>query len=69
MSCVFYTYLWMVRIDEEENHEARREHHHDENKKMHKVQKIPNIAYQIYQRLQIYLVYEKDYIKYKYDRK
>ena len=33
------------------------------------VQKIPNLAYQIYQTLQIYLVYEKDYIKYKYDRK
>jgi len=33
------------------------------------VQKIPNMAYQIYQTLQIYLVYEKDYIKYKYDRK
>ena len=33
------------------------------------VQKIPNFAYQIYQTLQIYLVYEKDYIKYKYDRK
>ena len=33
------------------------------------VQKIPNMAYQIYQRLQIYLVYEKHYIKYKYDRK
>ena len=37
--------------------------------KISQVQKIPNIAYQIYQRLQIYLVYEKDYIKYKYDRK
>ncbi len=33
------------------------------------VQKIPNLAYQIYQTLQIYLVYEKDDIKYKYDRK
>ena len=33
------------------------------------VQKIPNLAYQIYQTLQIYWVYEKDYIKYKYDRK
>ena len=33
------------------------------------VQKIPNLAYQIYQTLQIYLVYEKDHIKYKYDRK
>jgi len=33
------------------------------------VQKIPNLAYQIYQTLQIYRVYEKDYIKYKYDRK
>ena len=33
------------------------------------VQKIPNLAYQIYQTLQIYLVYEKYYIKYKYDRK
>ena len=33
------------------------------------VQKIPNMAYQIYQTLQIYWVYEKDYIKYKYDRK
>ena len=33
------------------------------------VQKIPNFAYQIYQTLQIYLVYEKDDIKYKYDRK
>ena len=27
------------------------------------------MAYQIYQTLQIYLVYEKDDIKYKYDRK
>ena len=33
------------------------------------VQKIPNLAYQIYQTLQIYWVYEKDDIKYKYDRK
>ena len=33
------------------------------------VQKIPNLAYQIYQTLQIYLVYEKDDIKYEYDRK
>ena len=33
------------------------------------VQKLPDIAYQIYQTLQIYWVYEKDYIKYKYDRK
>ena len=33
------------------------------------VQQIPNLAYQIYQTLQIYWVYEKDYIKYKYDRK
>ena len=33
------------------------------------VQKIPDIAYQIYQTLQIYWVYEKDDIKYKYDRK
>ena len=33
------------------------------------VQKIPNLAYQIYQTLQIYSVYEKDDIKYKYDRK
>ena len=33
------------------------------------VQKIPNLAYQIYQTLQIYWVYEKDYVKYKYDRK
>ena len=33
------------------------------------VQKIPNLTYQIYQTLQIYSVYEKDYIKYKYDRK
>ena len=33
------------------------------------VQKIPNFAYQIYQTLQIYWVYEKDYVKYKYDRK
>ena len=33
------------------------------------VQKIPSISYQIYQTLQIYLVYEKDDIKYKYDRK
>ena len=33
------------------------------------VQKTPNFAYQIYQTLQIYLVYEEDYIKYKYDRK
>ena len=32
------------------------------------VQKIPNLAYQIYQTLQIYSVYEKDDIKYKYDR-
>ena len=33
------------------------------------VQKIPNFAYQIFQTLQIYWVYEKDDIKYKYDRK
>ena len=33
------------------------------------VQKIPNFTYQIFQTLQIYSVYEKDYIKYKYDRK
>ena len=33
------------------------------------VQKIPNFAYQISQTLQIYLVYENYYIKYKYDRK
>ncbi len=33
------------------------------------VQTIPNFAYQIYQTLRIYSVYEKDYIKYKYDRK
>ena len=33
------------------------------------VQKTPNLAYQIYQTLQIYLVYEKDDIEYKYDRK
>ena len=33
------------------------------------VQKLPNFAYQIYQTLQIYWVYEKDDIKYKYDRK
>ena len=33
------------------------------------VQKIPSISYQIYQTLQIYWVYEMDYIKYKYDRK
>ena len=33
------------------------------------VQKIPNFTYQIFQTLQIYWVYEKDYIKYKYDRK
>ena len=33
------------------------------------VQKIPNLAYQIYQTLQIYWVYENDNIKYKYDRK
>ena len=33
------------------------------------VQKIPILTYQIYQTLQIYLVYEKDDIKYKYDRK
>ena len=33
------------------------------------VQKIPNFSYQIYQTLQIYLVYENDNIKYKYDRK
>ena len=31
--------------------------------------KTPILAYQIYQTLQIYLVYEKDDIKYKYDRK
>ena len=35
----------------------------------YQVQKTPNFAYQIYQTLQIYLVYEKDDIKYKYDRK
>ena len=33
------------------------------------VQKTPNLTYQIYQTLQIYSVYEKDDIKYKYDRK
>ena len=33
------------------------------------VQKIPILAYQIYQTLQIYWVYEKYYIKYKYNRK
>ena len=33
------------------------------------VQKIPIVAYQIYQTLQIYSVYEKYHIKYKYDRK
>ena len=33
------------------------------------VQKTPNLAYQIYQTLQIYWVYEKYIIKYKYDRK
>ena len=33
------------------------------------VQKIPNFAYQIFQTLQIYSVYEKDFIKYKYDRR
>jgi len=38
-------------------------------KNLPQVQKIPNLAYQIYQTLQIYWVYEKDYIKYKYDRK
>ena len=36
---------------------------------LNQVQKIPNLAYQIYQTLQIYSVYEKDYIKYKCDRK
>ena len=38
-------------------------------KKLSQVQKIPNFPYQIYQTLQINWVYEKDYIKYKYDRK
>ena len=41
----------------------------DGNQQACQVQKIPNLAYQIYQTLQIYWVYEKDYIKYKYDRK
>ena len=56
MSCVFYTYLWMVRIDEEENHEARREHHHDENKKMHKSR--TNVG-----KYKKYLIYPIKYIK------
>ena len=33
------------------------------------VQKIPNLTYQKYQTLQIYWVYEKYDIKYKYNRK